>query len=94
MRLTVFLACMTLAILACGGDKKADTSGDEKTVECESNADCEDGLVCLDSECADPSVKAHFTDPSRAVTPQKVKREVDKRTEEHRKRIDKSLDIQ
>jgi len=86
-----FVLC--LSVSGCGGKKNAPPAEEEDEVGCDSNSDCESGWQCLDHECVDTSSKAIYTHPSNAVTPEKVKREVERRQEEHTKRVDESLGL-
>lgn len=76
------------ALGACGDKKKA---AEEETTEvstCESNADCAQGEVCLAKECASAASGAIYTDPSNAVTPDKMLKHMDMVNESARKRAD------
>ena len=81
-------------LVACGAKKTAEPppAGDDEP-ECETSADCEGNWQCLGGECVDTSSRAIYTDPSNAVTPEKVKREVEKRQRQHTEQVDKSLDL-
>jgi len=85
---------LTLSV-GCGKKKNAVQSGtadDEEELACEANSDCEAGWICLDGECANSASGAVYTDPAHSVTPDKVKREVNKISENAQKRADKILD--
>lgn len=94
MRIWLFLTFLAFVTTACGDDKKssADKPATEK-VACESNEDCQTGWACLDGECASTVTKDIYADPGNAVTPEKVKRELEKRTKQHADRVDKVLDM-
>jgi len=55
---------------------------------CRSNAQCANGWACLDNKCVDPSSAALYTHPSNAVTPDKVKREVEHQVQVHQQQLD------
>ncbi len=86
----VTLLCL-LSLAACGKDKKTEAQASD-VQSCESNDDCEAGWVCLDSECADTSSGAAYTAPGSAVTPDKVRNEVQRIQEQAQKRNDELLD--
>ena len=80
--------CSVIALAGFGcGDKKKESDEPEA---CTNNKDCERGLVCLDSECADPRV---MKGPSNMVTPDKVKREVEAINKKADERNQKALDL-
>jgi hypothetical protein len=62
---------------ACSDKKKAEAPEEEAAPACETNADCAQGEVCLAKECASAAPGAIYTDPSSAVTPDKVKKEME-----------------
>ena len=78
---------------ACGKDKKDSNAVDEnEATVCESSDDCESGWVCLDGECASAGSGAIYADPASAVTPDKVKNEVDRINEKSQQRADEILE--
>ena len=77
--------------LGCGKDKKAEPT-EAEPLTCESNQDCEAGWVCLDGECASAASGAIYTDPANAVTPDKVRGEIEKIQENSQKRADEILE--
>lgn len=82
-----------LTVGACGGDKKA-ADEDDEAAACETDDDCEQGFMCMDSECTDTSSKAIYSGKSNNITPAKVKREVEKRGKVHTDNVDKALDME
>ena len=83
---------LMLVVGACGGDKKS--SGEAEVTPCETDDDCTGGLMCMDSECTDTSSSAIYSTKSNNITPEKVKREVEKRGQAHIDDVDKSLDME
>ncbi len=83
-----------LVMVACGKDKPSPTPPAEETesLACDSNSDCERGWACLDGECANTAAGAIYTDPSSAVTPAKVKSEIERIQENSQKRADDILE--
>lgn len=82
-----------MGAFGCGKDKQAKASEeDEEVLVCEETADCEDGWVCLDGECANSASGAIYTDPANAVTPDKVKREIENIQKNAQKRNDEILE--
>ena len=59
---------------------------------CASNSDCPEKWICLASRCANPSSAAIYTDPSKAVTPDKVEREVEQVGQRHEQAIDEQVE--
>ncbi len=84
--------CLLLCI-SCGGDKdKSQDTETEEAVTCEETADCESGMVCLAGKCASTSGSAIYTDPANAITPKKVKAEVEAIQNRRQERADKILE--
>jgi len=81
---------------ACGGDKKADSSEEPQApVACSTDDDCTGGLTCLGGECTDTSAKALYDkDSTNAVTPDKVQREVQQRSQQHVDRANDALNAE
>ncbi len=86
----VALAALLAASSACHKSKPADTSSKPKP--CAADSDCAQGWVCLAHACADPRASAVYTHPSNAVTPEKVKQQVEQVGAEHEADIDKRLE--
>ena len=81
---------LAFAIAACGG--KSDSGPEkEKAKACEQSDDCPEGQVCLARKCAKTSEGAVYTDPGNAVTPTKVKQEVERQDQLNRDRVDKAM---
>ena len=83
---------LSTSLSACGKDKKASSGDDAETLVCESNDDCEEGWACLDGACANAASGAIYTDTANAVTPDKMKGQVEKIQENSQKRADEILD--
>ena len=91
----ILLLALAAAVPACGKSKKPAEQaeeGDESARVCESNDDCEAGWVCLDGECANSASGAIYTDPGNAVTPDKVRGEVERIQQQAQERADKILE--
>lgn len=90
---SVFFLALALgaSALGCGKDKKVEPA-EAEPLACESNQDCEAGWVCLDGECASAASGAIYTDPANAVTPDKVRGEIEKIQENSQKRADEILE--
>ncbi len=87
------MIAMLLLSAGCGDSKKSENASPaEEQLVCEGNDDCEEGWVCLDGECANAASGAIYTDPSNAVTPDKVKAQVDKINANAQKRADEILE--
>lgn len=80
-----------LAFGACSDDKK-NSEATQEAATCESNADCQQGEVCLAKVCASAAPGAIYTDPSSAVTPDKVKAQMDMVNKAAEERVDKILE--
>lgn len=91
---------LALGCAACGGDKKpaSESNDSEKpaaAATCDTDDDCGQGLTCLGGECTDTSAKALYDrDSTNAVTPEKVQREVDKRSQQHVDRANEALNAE
>jgi hypothetical protein len=90
LSLSVVLA-FGMSALGCDKDKKAKES-DPELLLCEANEDCEEGWVCLAGECANAASGAIYTDPANAVTPDKVRGQIEKIQENSQKRADEILE--
>jgi hypothetical protein len=102
MKRLALAALAVLLMMGCGGKKApppedaetAETAEtDEREAECDVDGDCGHNEMCIDGDCVSANSKAIYTRPSNAVTPEKVKHEVEKRTQAHEKRVDESLDL-
>ncbi len=90
----VAIALMVLALCGCKDKKKEPPPEAADTAEeCEATADCDHGEICLAGKCAGTSQKTIITDPGNAVTPDKVKREIENINKAAGARSDKSLDL-
>lgn len=67
----------------------ASTSG---PASCASDTDCPEKWICLASRCANPGPAAIYTDPSVAVTPDKVEGEVEQVGQRHEQDIDEQVE--
>ena len=102
---TLTLMALALFLLpACGKEEKAapaPTPASEapeprpdRKVACKSIDDCRTGQVSLDGRCLSAnSTKTVFTDRKNAVTPERVKRELEKQTKIRQKQLDRGLDM-
>ncbi len=80
------IACLGMAS-GCRGKPPAE-AGPKKARACNTSDDCETGWVCLANACADMRSKAIYTDTANAVTPDKVKRELEQKLRAHEKKLD------
>jgi hypothetical protein len=88
-RLVWWVLAATLAAAGCPGAKPASAPAVAKA--CTSNQDCDNGWACLAGRCYDTRKSAVFTHPEQAVTPDRVRQEVEHQQELHMRRIDKDL---
>ena len=79
-------------LLAHGCSSKKEAEEQEQATSCESSSDCEAGQVCLDGACASAAPGAVYTDTDTAVTPDKVKSEVDRLNEKAEQRANEILE--
>jgi len=104
MRRLGFAAALALLLaVGCGGKKKDDEKPPEQAAEssepadeepeCEVDDDCRANELCLDGECTSTARGGVYTNPRRAVTPEKVKREVEKRMQQGQDRIDRGMNM-
>ena len=89
MRTSMLLVLAMLFAVGCGDDKK---KAAPQPTSCTSNEDCLRDWLCMDEACVDPDSKAIYTDPQNAVTPEKVKRELQRIGDERQKKHDQLLD--
>jgi hypothetical protein len=82
---------LALALAACGGKKQAEP--DEADVACESSDDCGDGDVCRKGECVE-APERELRRRTNTVTPQSVKRDVERIQKQHARDVDRSLEIE
>lgn len=68
-------------------DDDAGPAAGATTLACQATADCPSGWVCMAQRCTDPRSKAIYTDPANAVTPGKVRKEVEQQLE-HREQVE------
>jgi len=84
---------LLLSLSACRGRKKSEAEPKPPApAACAANADCPEHWVCLASRCTDPGSTAIYSDPSNAVTPEKVEREVEQVGEKHQRDIDQAVE--
>jgi hypothetical protein len=87
MRIAVSLGLAVALLGACGKSKPP-----AETRSCRSAADCDEGWLCLASKRADPRGSAVYTDPKHAVTPDKVRDEVEQKVDDHEDDIEDRVD--
>lgn len=90
MRPILISALCLLFAQGCSDKKKA--TEEEQVASCEATSDCEAGEVCLDGACASTAPGAIYTDTENAVTPDKVKAEVDRINEKAEERANEILE--
>jgi hypothetical protein len=92
----VVLSPLWLSLSACKDRKPGGPEPGAVTApaaaSCASDSDCPEKWVCLASRCANPSSSAIYTDPSRAVTPDKVEREMEQVGQQHEQDIDRQVE--
>jgi hypothetical protein len=76
-----------LLVCACGKSKPSAAPPER----CEADRDCPEGWRCLAEKCANPAAGAIYTDPGHAVTPDKVRDQVQKTSDEHEKNVDDTV---
>jgi hypothetical protein len=84
------LSLLVLGLLPACNDKPSGAAAQPES--CESDSDCKDGWTCLAQACADPRSGGIYSDPTTAVTPDKVKKEIELRTQQHAADNEKSLE--
>ena len=98
---------MAMAILfglacSCGGKKEdkpaapepaGEGGGAQAEPECDVDDDCRGDKMCIDGQCISTEPGGVYRNPQRAVTPAKIKREVEKRMEQGEKRLDRGLEM-
>jgi hypothetical protein len=92
---TTLLVLVLLSVSGCRSKGRA--SEDDRTpseTHCASDSDCAGGRTCLGGECADPRPGAIASDPASAVTPDKVRRELEKAGQQHEQDLDRSLKVE
>lgn len=99
----VVAVVLTLALAgSCGGKKSEEEQPSEESAEpsepgakhpqCKVDEDCFQTEVCLGGQCISTARGGVYHNPRRAVTPAKVKGEVDRRLEEGQDRMDQRLE--
>jgi hypothetical protein len=88
----VLVLAVALSLVGCTKKKAAPSPAE--AASCTSAADCSDGMVCLAGACTKSSSGAIYTDPSNAVTPDKVKRDFEQRGAQHAEDVDKALEAE
>ncbi len=61
-------------------------------VSCSGNADCAENWICLAGKCTNPSEGAIYSDPSNAITPDKVEREMEQIGQQRDQDIDRRIE--
>lgn len=92
MRRALLVVLVLVSLASCKGDQKKKAKPGAQPARCSQDADCDSGWVCLAGACTDPSAGAIYTDPSNAVTPDKVKQHVEDTAAQHGKDIDQALE--
>ncbi len=89
----IALGIPLLVLVACSSNKgNSDEPEESAPMSCESTEDCDDNMVCLAGECASTRSTDIYTDPANAVTPQKVKAEIEAIQNTQQKRRDELLE--
>jgi hypothetical protein len=95
VRTALLVLAVLLAVSGCRSKGRA--SEDDRlpsATHCASDSDCAGGWTCLGGECADPRPGAIVSDPASAVTPDKVRRELEQAGQKHENDIDRSLEVE
>jgi len=88
--LASLLLVLVVSSLACG--KKKPAAENQKPPEtCAEDKDCPQGWKCLAQKCANPAAGAVYTDPGHAVTPDKVRDQVQETNEQHEQNVDNAV---
>lgn len=61
-------------------------------VSCAGNSDCPETWICLAGKCTNPSEGAIYSDPSNAITPDKVEREMEQLGQQRDQDIDRRIE--
>lgn len=83
---------IAIAMTSCGKSNKEAQPQEEEVSSCESTADCGESMVCLDGECASTKGGAIYTDTKNAITPDKVRKEIEAIGDKRQQRYDELLD--
>jgi hypothetical protein len=86
---TWMFAIGLVVVAACGRSKAAPPV--EPPDSCKVDKDCPEGWHCLGAKCANPASGAIYTDPAHAVTPEKVKDQVEKVNAQHEENVDDKM---
>ena len=93
-------AALAIALAACSDDEAEAPAEPQAEVEetrpaeCTTDQDCEAQMVCLAGACTKAAAGAIYTDPSNAVTPDKVQGDLEQRGAQHGENIDKALEAE
>jgi hypothetical protein len=88
---------LVLCLPACrdsrqGAPEPAAEPAPAAAVSCGGNSDCPETWICLAGKCTDPSEGAIYSDPSNAVTPDKVEREMEQLGQQRDQDIDRRIE--
>jgi hypothetical protein len=83
---------VSLAVSACKGKPEPAAEPPPPPASCATASDCPEHWVCLGGRCTDPSSTAIYSDPSNAVTPDKVEREVEQAGQKHEQDVDRAVE--
>jgi hypothetical protein len=94
LSVSVFALVIVLALAGCHRKKiPAPAPAPSPSTACASNQDCDDGWACLARRCADARKVGAFTHSEQAVTPEKVRLELEQRQDQHMRQIDKAAEM-
>ena len=86
LRTSSLALTLALVTVACGDKQPAAT----KPRPCQPERACPQGRLCLAQECVDPSIRG-YAHPETAVTPQRIEKEIQDRTQVHTDRVEKAM---
>jgi len=97
LRQLLAVLCVALFVVAIGCGKKdknkSKSKKDKAATECTSDKECGGPPnLCVQGKCARPGTKGVITNPG-AMSPEAMKKEIQKRANERQKKLDKSLDM-
>ncbi len=92
----IFSSLFLLCVSACKDSKQNAPEPEPETAPapaaCATDSDCPDTWICLASKCSNPNPAAIYTDPSNAVTPDKVGREIEQLGQQREQDVDREVE--
>jgi len=102
MKPLVLMMWLLAAVLlgpGCGKKHSSEPPSDARAAdlppgaECESDDQCPRGETCFMEKCVDEKSRVDMLRQRGNMTPDKVRREVEKQTEQYQKQLDRGLDM-